>query len=783
MGKRAIKFLDCTLRDGGYYNNWDFDYDLVELYLTSMEHVSIDVIEIGFRSPPKSSFMGPYLYSLDEHLESLKLPKNILIGVMINAKEYLESPENPLEMINKMFQSRDNTPVGLVRIAINFDHVLEAEVLAGQLKKLGYQVGLNMMQSHGKEDIQYQQTAKLIAKWGTVDVLYFADSLGNMDPVQITSICKSILSAWKGELGIHTHNNKNLALINSLTALDAGVTWCDSTVAGMGRGAGNVASEALLMEAKHIGLHSGNGQVLSSCLKKFDLLKEQFKWGPNTYYHYAANHNIHPTYVQFLLSDPRYDPNQIESILESLSEKHSASFSRNALRESIFGIDNKAGQGSWDATAWLNGRTVLLVGSGQSVDKYRQAILNFIQKHKPFVIFLNINPHMPNDIGDATVIANESRFLFDAKRFCELKHPLIMPFSNLLEDELGEDIKELEILDYGLILEDDTFDIRAKCCHLQWPLAIAYALSIVTQAFAKEVLMVGFDGYESQDPRQEEMNEILTRYDRLHNRLPLKSLTPTSYPIQQGSVFEPIIQIKDFVVVIPARYQSSRFPGKPLADLCGKSLIRRVWDKCVQAVGHDQVIVATDDESIRKHCLEQGMHVMMTSNDNQTGSDRVCEVAKKLEREIYINVQGDEPLIEPEDILTVLEKSRNCHSDIINAMCPIYDEKDFRSPDVPKVVTAPDGRLLYISRSPIPTGKKNEFKSAMRQVCIYAFPRKAILAFGKNTKKTKIEAIEDIEILRFLEMGFSIQMVEVKGSPVAVDTPEDLKRAQALLTI
>jgi 4-hydroxy 2-oxovalerate aldolase len=116
MGNNQIKILDCTLRDGGYYNNWDFDHELVELYLKSMEEASIDVIEIGFRSPPKHSFMGPYVYSLDSHLESLPLPENILIGVMINAKEYLKVQEDTLELLKKLFQPSHQSPVGLVRV-------------------------------------------------------------------------------------------------------------------------------------------------------------------------------------------------------------------------------------------------------------------------------------------------------------------------------------------------------------------------------------------------------------------------------------------------------------------------------------------------------------------------------------------------------------------------------------------------------------------------------------------------------------------------------------------
>ena len=540
MDTHPIKLLDCTLRDGGYYNNWDFEHELVELYLKSMQEALIDVIEIGFRSPPKKTFMGPYVYSLDDHLNSLPLPTNILIGVMINAKEYLEARENPVKMINKLFQASEKSPVGLVRIAINFDQVLEAEILVKELKHLGYQVGLNMMQSHGKEEKQYKHKAKLIAEWDSVDVLYFADSLGNMNPSNIKKICKALLSIWHGPLGIHTHNNKDLALINSLIALEEGVTWCDATVTGMGRGAGNVATEALLMEIGSLGLHLGNAQTLTNCVEHFNFLKQHHKWGPNLHYHYAANHNIHPTFVQSLLNDPRYESEEINLILNSLSQKPSTSFSMSVLRDSIYRTETESTKGTWDATGWLEGRNVLFVGAGPSVQKYRNAIMNYIKNHKPAVLFLNINEYIPDSLGDATVVSHESRALFDVLSYHKLGHPLIMPFIRL-KNELGSQLEGLDILDYGLTLQNGAFDIESTGCILQRPLAFAYALSVATQAKANEILLVGFDGYETNDPRQEEMIEVLVNYDQLQNHLPLKSLTPTNYPIKQGSIFEPVI--------------------------------------------------------------------------------------------------------------------------------------------------------------------------------------------------------------------------------------------------
>ena len=237
----------------------------------------------------------------------------------------------------------------------------------------------------------------------------------------------------------------------------------------------------------------------------------------------------------------------------------------------------------------------------------------------------------------------------------------------------------------------------------------------------------------------------------------------------------------DFLIVIPARYMSSRYPGKPLADINGKSMIQRVWEKCALAAGPKNVLVATDDESIINHCCENDISSVMTSKNCLTGSDRVYEVALDNHADIYVNVQGDEPMINPADIKKVMEFARNNNSNVVNAMCPIKEERDYISPNVPKVVTREDGRLLYMSRAPIPAGKQYEFKSAMKQVCVYAFPRDLLLKYGSRKNKSALESIEDLEILRVLEMGHEVLMVEVAGPSVAVDTPEDLERVRRLI--
>lgn len=234
-------------------------------------------------------------------------------------------------------------------------------------------------------------------------------------------------------------------------------------------------------------------------------------------------------------------------------------------------------------------------------------------------------------------------------------------------------------------------------------------------------------------------------------------------------------------VVIPARYKSSRFPGKPLADLLGKSLLYRVWRQCCKAFPPEQIYVATDDERIRDHCSLHGMQWIMTSDNCLTGTDRVYEAVRNKDVETVICVQGDEPNVLPEDIRKIAEVHQAHKHDVCYGMAPITDESKFRDYDTPKVVVDPDGYLLYSSRAPIPSSKDNVFRSATQQVCVCAMSPRNLALFASN-EKTPMEEIEDVEILRFLELGINVRMVDMTPT-VPVDRPEDIKKViRAILT-
>ena len=241
--------------------------------------------------------------------------------------------------------------------------------------------------------------------------------------------------------------------------------------------------------------------------------------------------------------------------------------------------------------------------------------------------------------------------------------------------------------------------------------------------------------------------------------------------------------MRNFIVVIPARFASTRFPGKALADLGGVSVLRRCFMQVERVVPVADIYIATDDQRIVSECETHNMQWVMTSTQCMTGTDRVAQVAETLAAEWYINVQGDEPFLDPSGLQRVIDTALSADRDIavINAFTPLDNEDEFRSPTIPKVVFTQAGNLLYISRAAIPTNKSLGFGGANRQVGLYAFRPDALSTFARASEKTPYESIEDVEILRFLEMGYQVSMVEVPRGGIAIDTPDDLTAARRYL--
>lgn len=237
----------------------------------------------------------------------------------------------------------------------------------------------------------------------------------------------------------------------------------------------------------------------------------------------------------------------------------------------------------------------------------------------------------------------------------------------------------------------------------------------------------------------------------------------------------------NIIAVIPARYKSSRFPGKPLADIHGKPMIWWVYTQAKKVEEISRVIVATDDERIFSACTKLGMDVVMTADTHPTGTDRVCEIADLISADVYVNVQGDEPMLDPETIRAAIRPFLE-NQDVLatNLMARIHDISEAIDVNVPKVVVNSKSEGVYLSRLPIPYPKGADSKGYYRQVCVYGFSRTALQVYKENPKEI-VESIEDIEILRLIERGVPVKFIEVNSGTVAVDTMKDLEKVRHLM--
>lgn len=239
--------------------------------------------------------------------------------------------------------------------------------------------------------------------------------------------------------------------------------------------------------------------------------------------------------------------------------------------------------------------------------------------------------------------------------------------------------------------------------------------------------------------------------------------------------------MEKIVGVIPARYQSSRFPGKPLAEIEGKPMIWWVYNQAKKVKLLNEVYVATDSVEIFEACEKYKIDVVMTSKEHKTGTDRIGEVALKIKADLYVNIQGDEPLIEPDTIeKAILPFYEDKDLQITNLMTRINDPVEVINFTVPKVITNDNNIGLYLTRSAAPYPKGSIDYSYYKQVCVYGFKPEALVFFCKSPR-SKNEKIEDIEILRFIENGYKVQYIEVDSDTVAVDTINDLEKVRKIV--
>jgi len=535
MNKNII-FMDCTLRDGGYYNDWDFNPKLVKDYLQAMEALHIDFVEIGFRSLKNDSFKGGYAYSTDAFISSLEIPPGLKgkIGVMINGSE-ISDPDTQMACLERLCNHKSQSPVTLVRIACHVHEFIACLPAATWLKEQGYLVGFNLMQVANCTTEDITKLAQEASEYN-IDVLYFADSMGSLNPQQVADITHAFQQGWQNALGIHTHDNMGQAIANSQQAVKSGVTWVDCTITGMGRGSGNAQTEYLILALADSRQQQGNPAKLFKLIRKhFKLLKSHYNWGTNPFYYLTGRYGIHPIYVQEMLQDSRYSEEDILVVIDYLKTDGGKKFSLDTL-ESARHFYSGEPRGCWQPRSLFKDKVVLILGAGPSVKKYRAALESFIEQTQPHVIALNTQSNIRQELINVRAACHPVRLLADCHEHLKLPQPLITPASMLPEKVLAG-LANKELMDFGIAITSKGFNFHTNYCELPTSLVIAYSLAIASSGLAKQIIIVGFDGYGIDDLRSKEMGQVFKDYLATPNAVPLTSITPTQYEISVKSIF------------------------------------------------------------------------------------------------------------------------------------------------------------------------------------------------------------------------------------------------------
>lgn len=526
--------LDCTLRDGGYYNSWNFPQRVVEQYLQAMDAANVDIVELGMRSLKNEGFKGAAGFTTDEYLDTLPLPSSLKVGVMVNASE-LVSASSLEEALALLFpKNAEESKVDLVRIACHvheFEHALPA---CKWLKDRGFLVGFNLMQVAERSQTEVEALALAASKYD-IDALYFADSMGSMGPEQCRTIITWFKKHWNGAIGIHTHDNMGKALQNTLTAIEEGVTWLDATVTGMGRGPGNARTEELVIEVAALQNKSVNLVPLMAVIRSyFQPLKNKCGWGTNPFYFLSGKYGIHPTFIQEMLSDPRYSEEDILAAIEHLRVEGGSKFSFNTL-DATRNFFKEKGSGSWSPKSQILGKPVLILGAGPGLTEHKAAVQAFIRKYSPVVIAMNAQSSLVEDLVDLRIASHPVRLLADCQHHLNLPQPLITPAS-ALPDDVTDSLQDKVLYDFALEVTENNFTIGETSASIPNSLAISYALAVAAAGSAKHIYLAGFDGFGSGDNRTQEMQKVFNAFIE-QVKLPVTSITYTEYDIPSISVY------------------------------------------------------------------------------------------------------------------------------------------------------------------------------------------------------------------------------------------------------
>ncbi len=506
-----MKILDCTFRDGGYYTDWDFNETIVHSYLEGMNKLPVDYIELGYRNNPEKEYLGKFGYSPVYLLKQSRKLSNKKLAVMLNEKSTKpEDLANLTEPIKGL--------VDMIRLAVDPKNMLRAVTLAKAIKQQGFEVGFNVMymSKWSQYDGFYDQLKSIN---GIVDILNMVDSFGGVMPNEVADIIKKLRKNVNCKIGFHGHNNLEMALANTLSAIECGVDSIDATILGMGRGAGNLNTELLLTYMNKDGMDL-DFNALSDVITTFQPLFETYRWGTQLPYMISGANSLSQKEVMALVTNRVYSFDSIVRGVQNKKDKVADNAKYPILKEAAFD-------------------DVIIIGGGNSPVDHLEGITNFIAQKKNIALvfatarharkFLNID--VPKYYCLLGREAKRLRANVNAEQF---KAKCVLP---PYPRTLGTDVPEYaEKTTFELPIIEFTSEYQDSCTTL----AIQTALNICKG----NIYIVGYDGYPGSVLSEKEValsNEnmaLLQDYEKYTGKK-MKSLTPSLYPeLEVESIYQ-----------------------------------------------------------------------------------------------------------------------------------------------------------------------------------------------------------------------------------------------------
>lgn len=498
------------MRDGGYYTNWDFDEDLVQEYFAGINSLPIDFVEIGYRSKLRSEYSGAFYYLPEFVLEKVKKLTDKKLVIILNEKEIsvcdLEGLLKPCIGL-----------VSLIRLAVAPQNLQRALKLARETKTMGFEVSFNLMYaSQWHKHFPCEKDLQELDE--NIDYLYVVDSYGGMYPGEVKEVILDLKKNTQLKIGFHGHNNLEMALANSLAAMEAGADIIDATLGGMGRGAGNLKTELLLTVLHQQRNLAVDFDALNRLSNRFQELKEIYKWGGNLAYMASGAFSL-PQKTVFSQLKKRY-------------------FSLNAIIAEVSNI-NKDDKKVIEIPGFkdqIKVERLLVVGGGQTVKKYAEALQFYLAQHSEIGIIhsssknIGVFQDMKNLQYHCLPGMEGKRFEGSYQGENSKNHVMIFPPK---EFALSEYIPA-EHRQRSFRLENLPFLPNAEVS------ATAMALEIARQLSAKEVLLTGYDGYDDPVTREElelyEENEKIFNI-ALNDGLEIIAVTPSKYHLSSKSIY------------------------------------------------------------------------------------------------------------------------------------------------------------------------------------------------------------------------------------------------------